>query len=57
MAATATAALLHRGGLSVDAASAAAPVVSREWGSSTVRDLQGLGHFLLPIIFFNVYLF
>lgn len=42
MAATAAAALLHRGGLRVDAASAAAPVVGREWSSSTVRDLQGL---------------
>lgn len=42
MAAAAAAALLHRGGLRVDASSAAAPVVSREGGSPTIRDVQRL---------------
>lgn len=42
MTAAAAAALLDRGGLSVDAASAAAPVVSRQWGSPTVRYIQWL---------------
>lgn len=42
MAAAATAALLHGGGLRVDAAGAAAPVVSGERGPSAVWDLQRL---------------
>lgn len=42
MTAAAAAALLDRGGLSVDAASAAAPVVGRQWGSPTVRYIQWL---------------
>lgn len=42
MAAAAAAALLHRRGLCVDAASAAAPVVSREGGSPAIRDVQRL---------------
>lgn len=42
MAAAAAAALLDRGGLSVDAARAAAPVVGRQRGSPTVRYIQWL---------------
>ena len=42
MAAAAAAALLHRGGLGVDASRAAAPVVSGQGGSPAVRDVQRL---------------